>query len=67
MPIYEYRCEKCGSKFEVFVRSSDSEEELRCEHCGHTGVKRVFSAFATSGETSSVGGGASSCGSSGFG
>ncbi len=58
MPIYEYRCAKCGAKFEVFVRSSTSEEELRCEKCGHNEVERVFSAFATSG-----GGGTASAGS----
>lgn len=32
MPIYEYRCKKCGSHFEK--RQSVSEEPLKvCEHC----------------------------------
>ncbi|RMD99390.1 MAG: zinc ribbon domain-containing protein [Calditrichaeota bacterium] len=49
MPIYEYRCSNCGAKFELLRRSSDSDEEIRCEHCGQQRVERLFSAFATSG------------------
>lgn len=49
MPIYEYRCEKCGHKFELLRRMSDSDDEVRCEICGHQKVEKQFSAFAASG------------------
>jgi putative FmdB family regulatory protein len=32
MPIYEYRCKKCGKEFEVFQRISDPEIR-KCKYC----------------------------------
>jgi putative FmdB family regulatory protein len=32
MPIYEYRCSKCGDRVEVRLASMDSE--ACCPHCG---------------------------------
>ena len=32
MPIYEYKCRKCGKKFEVFQRITDDEVE-GCKVC----------------------------------
>ncbi len=40
MPLYEYRCTKCGHQFEV--RHGVAENVERCERCGAT-VRRVFS------------------------
>jgi putative FmdB family regulatory protein len=45
MPIYEYRCETCGEKFEKFVRSGSAEVELKCPNCGGDEVKKAFSVF----------------------
>ena len=33
MPIYEYRCKKCGTPLEVLLRSSD-KPPTRCRQCG---------------------------------
>ena len=33
MPIYEYRCKKCGKRLEVLLRSSD-KPPARCRECG---------------------------------
>lgn len=33
MPIYEYRCKKCGKQLEVLLRSSD-KPPARCRECG---------------------------------
>ncbi len=33
MPIYEYRCSRCGHEFEVIQRISD-RPLTRCEDCG---------------------------------
>jgi putative FmdB family regulatory protein len=50
MPIYEYRCKKCGSHFEK--RQSISEEPLKvCEHCeGELEKQWSLSGFAFKGE-----------------
>jgi len=41
MPIYEYKCSKCGHEFEVLQRSYDVDE-APCETCGAPG-KRMMS------------------------
>ena len=41
MPIYEYKCTKCGKEFEVLQRSFDVDE-APCEDCGAPG-KRFMS------------------------
>ena len=34
MPIYEYICDDCGTKFEKLVRRSSDVPELVCPSCG---------------------------------
>ena len=51
MPIYEFKCQKCGKKFERFIRISDkkdAKDELTCPYCGTDQVKRIYSFFGTS-------------------
>lgn len=43
MPIYEYLCEDCGSKFEKLVRNSDHVE---CPSCGQDHLQQQLSRFA---------------------
>ncbi len=54
MAIYEYRCLECGEKFEKFVRSTGSLQEIECPKCGGRKVEKLLSAFglSTSGSTS---------------
>lgn len=42
MPIYEYRCENCGEKFERLQKMSDPDPD-KCPHCGkrHTVSRQV--------------------------
>ena len=65
MPIYEYRCPSCGTKFELLRSMSRSDESATCPE-GHDGGRRLISVFASfakdeSGEMSSIAGGGSSC------
>jgi putative FmdB family regulatory protein len=46
VPIYEYRCESCGERFEELV-SASAETPPPCPGCGAAGAKRLFSTFAT--------------------
>ena len=33
MPLFEYRCEKCGETIEHFVSSGKPPENIFCEDC----------------------------------
>ena len=46
MPIYEYKCEDCGTKFEKLVRRSTETSEIECPSCGEKHLKQEFSTFA---------------------
>ncbi|MEJ5348510.1 MAG: zinc ribbon domain-containing protein [Desulfosoma sp.] len=64
MPIYEYRCEKCGNEFESFIWSAQDQEALACPRCGSREIKKLLSSFASKGSLSSVL--SSGCGTGGF-
>jgi len=51
MPIFEYRCDGCGTKFEKLVRRQGSEDVL-CPTCGETHLTQQFSTFAAHGAVS---------------
>jgi len=70
MPIYEYKCRKCGDKFEKLVRSSASEQQIKCPNCDSDQVERQISVcgfLGGSGDFSSVSSSSSSCAPSGGG
>lgn len=43
MPIFEYLCEDCGTKFEKLVRRDD---KVQCPSCGKDRLSTQFSTFA---------------------
>jgi putative FmdB family regulatory protein len=45
MPLYEYRCDACGNRFEVIQKFSDPAVET-CKVCGKGPVQRLFSSPA---------------------
>ena len=46
MPIYEYRCEACESRFEEYLSTSTAPAPA-CPSCASREVSRVYSPFAT--------------------
>jgi putative FmdB family regulatory protein len=44
MPIFEYRCDDCDTKFEKLVRRGD--EKVLCPQCGESHLTTQFSTFA---------------------
>jgi putative FmdB family regulatory protein len=44
MPIFEYLCDGCGTKFEKLVRRSD--DATLCPSCGDSHVTTQYSTFA---------------------
>jgi putative FmdB family regulatory protein len=61
MPLYEYVCEKCDTRFEQLRPSRRMDDAASCPE-GHVRSHRVLSTFAaltkdSAGEMESVGGG----------
>ena len=46
MPIYDYTCQDCDTKFEELIRNAQDEAGVRCSSCGSTRVERQMSSFA---------------------
>ena len=46
MPIFEYRCDDCGTKFEKLVRRAGDEAGLLCPSCGQQHLSQELSTFA---------------------
>jgi len=57
MPLYEYKCTKCGHEFEELVSFSGADK-VKCEKCGKQ-TERLASTFCDS--SSSDGDSAPSC------
>lgn len=47
MPIYEYRCAKCGHEFEHLARTLSAVAE-ECPRCGAGDPEKQFSTFSAS-------------------
>lgn len=46
MPVYEYLCESCGSRFEKLVRRTEDALESGCPSCGQKHLEQQYSTFA---------------------
>lgn len=55
MPLYEYRCKSCDTRFEARRSMADADEPVACPD-GHEGAQRLLAVFAATGR---AGGGAS--------
>lgn len=46
MPLFEYRCEKCGRRFGLLVGVTADKSELRCPRCGSRKAQKLISRIA---------------------
>ncbi len=46
MPIFEYLCDDCGTKFEKLVRRAAESAGIDCPSCGRDRVTTQVSSFA---------------------
>ncbi|HEX6349789.1 MAG TPA: zinc ribbon domain-containing protein [Candidatus Dormibacteraeota bacterium] len=49
MPIYEYRCEKCSSQFDVLTSFAERDRAQVCPTCESTRTRVQVSSFASFG------------------
>ncbi len=59
MPIYEYICKDCGTKFELIRPAREMDAPAECPGCAKSDSHRQFSTFAAPPKATACG---SSCG-----
>jgi len=46
MPVYEYKCERCGETFSLVMGVKEKEKaKIQCPKCKSSDVKPVYSTF----------------------
>lgn len=46
MPVYDYRCKKCGKKFSLTMSIAEHEtKRVKCPKCGSRSVEQQVAAF----------------------
>ncbi|MCU4184878.1 zinc ribbon domain-containing protein [Acidiferrimicrobium sp. IK] len=67
MPVYEYRCQTCDTRFDLRRAVAEADRPAPCPS-GHADSRRLLSVFAAGGRTSAAspalggGGGGGCCG-----
>ncbi len=46
MPIYEFRCDDCRRRVEIYTQGFSPPSGKICPHCGSSNLTRIFSSFA---------------------
>jgi len=49
MPVYEYFCSDCRTKFDALRPMAEADKAIACEECGNAHTARVLSVFAVMG------------------
>ena len=62
MPIYEYCCDECGERFELFVRSAAQKSNPTCPKCGSQRARKAISLFGVGASSEGSKASAASCG-----
>jgi len=64
MPIYEYQCIDCCTKFEALRTMKDADAVIKCKKCGSNETRRVLSVCQThisGSQSNSSSGGCAGC------
>ena len=64
MPIFEYKCNKCDTLFELLHKSAIVKDDISCPSCNSADINKLISTFNSS--ISSSGGNGCDGGSCGF-
>ena len=55
MPIYDYRCRRCGEVHEMFVQKADAAQAC-CPGCGAEDMEKLLSSLNVMSDTARTGG-----------
>ena len=62
MPIYEYKCQECGKRFEILRSFKEADQPITCNNCKSSQTHRTVSVFfAQSGSQIIAGGNHGGC------
>ena len=61
MPLFEFRCVKCGLEFEKLVRSAAAIDHVICPMCAGGEVEQQLSSFASPARSGSSAATSSGC------
>ncbi|MEW6447900.1 MAG: zinc ribbon domain-containing protein [Bacillota bacterium] len=61
MPIYEFRCNACGLRFERLCPLGETGENLACPGCNTPKPEKLLSFFATRGTDGGKGSSCTAC------
>ncbi len=53
MPIFEYICEDCQTKFETLKAAQYKDENIECPKCKSVNCRKLLSVFSTSAKNTS--------------
>jgi putative FmdB family regulatory protein len=48
MPVFEYQCNDCKTKYEVYHKTLNNTDKVNCPKCKSANSKKLFSAFRPS-------------------
>ena len=63
MPLYEYRCSDCETRFDALRAMADADAPIACPKCEGENTRRAISLFSAIGGEGVIAGAGSSCGS----
>lgn len=46
MPVFEFRCEQCGKRFNALIGMTAEADDEACPHCGSKRTRKLVSRFA---------------------
>ena len=47
MPVFEYRCLSCNTKYEIFHYTKEKEEDIICPKCKSNKYEKLLSTFSS--------------------
>jgi putative FmdB family regulatory protein len=53
MPIFEYQCNNCNSRYEILHKSLSSKDKVFCPQCSSKDFKKLISTFSSADSNSS--------------
>jgi putative FmdB family regulatory protein len=63
MPLYEYCCADCETRFDALRAMADADAPIACPNCGSENTCRMISLFSAIGSAGVITGAGASCGS----
>jgi putative FmdB family regulatory protein len=61
MPLYEYECSDCETRFDALRGMSEADDPIACPTCGSQETHRVISLFSAVGDQGVIAGEGASC------